>query len=52
MGMSTRLYPLPDGDKTKLWYPLGLDMEIRINLFYGDGYGIIKLVPTLPRYHP
>jgi len=46
MGMGTRLYPLPggDGDETKVWYPLGLGM--RMNFFYGDGYGIVKPVPA------
>jgi len=39
--MSTRLYPLPDGDEDgiKLWYPFGLDMEMRMNFFTGMGMG-------------
>jgi len=47
-GMGTRLYPLPggDGDETKVWYPLDLDMEMRMNFFYKDGYGIVKSVPS------
>jgi len=36
--MGTRLYPLSGGDRTKVWYPLGLDMWIRMNFFCGDGY--------------
>jgi len=23
MGMGTSIYPLPGGDETKVWYPLG-----------------------------
>jgi len=51
--MGTRLYPLPGGDEdaTKVRYPLGLDMRMRMDFFCGDGYGIAKLVqPT--RSHP
>jgi len=46
-GTGTRLYPLPggDGNGTKVWYPLSLDMGM--NFFYGDGYGIAKFVPVL-----
>jgi len=38
--MGTRLYPLPGGDEdeTKVWYSLYLGM--RMNFFYGNGYGI------------
>jgi len=45
--MGTRLYPLPsgDGDGIKLWYPLGLDMGMGMNFFYGDGYEIAKPAP-------
>jgi len=52
--MGMRLYPLPDGDGdvTKVWYPLDLGMGMRMNFFYGDGYGITKLVPAPPRCHP
>jgi len=34
--MDTRIYPLPDGDddETKVWYPLGLSMRMRMNLLY------------------
>jgi len=51
MGMGTRLYPLPGGDADgiKVWYPLGLDMGMGMNFFYGDGYGIVKPVPAPPR---
>jgi len=33
--MGTRLYPLPsgDGDVTKVWYPLGLGMGMRMIFF-------------------
>jgi len=46
--MSTRLYPLRggDGDETKVWYPLNLEMKMGLNFFYGDVYGITKPVPT------
>jgi len=49
-----RLYPLPGGDEDgiKLWYPLGLGMGMGMNIFYRDGYGIMKLVPALSRCHP
>jgi len=49
-GMSTKLYPLPDGDGdgTKVWYPLDLSMGMGIKVFYGYGYGIAKLVPSRP----
>jgi len=52
--MGTRLYLLPDGDRDgkKVWYLLDLDMGMGMNFFYGDGYGIAKPVPTLPRCHP
>jgi len=48
--MSTRLYLLPggDGDETKVWYPLGLGMRMRMNCFYGVGYEIAKPVPAPP----
>jgi len=51
--MSTRLYPLPgeDGDETKVWYPLSLDMGMRMNFFDGNGYGIVKPVPAPLRCH-
>ena len=54
MGMGMRLYLLPggDGDETKVWYPLGLDMGIRIINFYRDGYGISKPIPVPPHCHP
>jgi len=41
MGMSTRLYPLPDvdGNETKVWYPLGLGMGMRMNFFMEMGMG-------------
>jgi len=41
MGMGTRLYPLlgGDGDETKVWYPLGLGMGMRMNFFTGMGMG-------------
>jgi len=54
MGMGTRLHPLPggDGDGTKIWYPLGLGMEMGMNFFYGDRYGIKKPVPAPPSCHP
>jgi len=54
MGMGTRLYPLPggDGDGTKIWYPLGLGMEMGMKFFYGDGYEIAKPVSAPPRCHP
>jgi len=40
-GMSTRLYPLPggDGDETKVWYPLDLGMEMRMNFLWGMSMG-------------
>ena len=52
--MGTRLYLLlgGDGDGTKVCYPLDLGMGMRMNFFCGDGYGIAKLVPALPRCHP
>jgi len=50
--MGTRLYPLPDGDETKVWYSLGLGMGMGINFWCGDEYGIAKLVPAPPRCHP
>jgi len=33
--MDTRLYPLPggDGDETKVWYVLNLDMGMKMNFF-------------------
>jgi len=34
-----------DGNVTKIWYPLGLDMGIKMNFFYKDDYEIAKLVP-------
>jgi len=54
MSMGTRLYPLPggDGDETKVWYPLSLGMEMRMNFFYGNGYGKAKSVPAPPYCHP
>jgi len=54
MCVGTRLYPLPggDGDGTKVWYPLGLGIGMRINFFYGDEYGIAKLMPAPLRCHP
>jgi len=38
MSMGMRLYMLPDedGDSTKVWYLLGLEMEM--NFFYENGY--------------
>jgi len=46
-GMDTRLYPLPGGDEdgTKVWYSLDLGMGMRMNFFYGNGYGITKSHP-------
>jgi len=37
MGMCTRLYPLSGGneDETKVWYPLDLDMRMKIIFFMG-----------------
>jgi len=52
MGMGMRLYPLPGGDGTKVWYPLGLRMGMGMIFFYGDGYGIAKLVLAPSRCHP
>jgi len=48
MSMSIRLYPLPggDGDETKVWYPLSLDMGMMMNFFYKDKYEIVKPVPS------
>jgi len=40
------LLPSGDGDETKVWYPLGLGMGMRMNFFYGNGYGIAKPVPA------
>jgi len=41
--MGTRLYPLSDenGDRIKIWYPLGFDIDMRmeINFFYINRYG-------------
>jgi len=34
MGMGTRLYPLPGGNGTKVWYPLGLGIKMKMNFFY------------------
>jgi len=47
--MGTRLYPLSggDGDGTKVWYPLGLDMEMMMNFFYGDGFGYVAILETI-----
>jgi len=49
MGMSMRIYLLSggNGNKTKVWYPLGLGMGIWMHFFYGDRHGIVKLVATL-----
>jgi len=46
MGMGTRIYALPggDGNGIKVGYPLGFGM--RMNIFFGDGYGIAKSVYT------
>jgi len=35
--MSTSIYPLPgrDGDEIKVWYPLGLGMEMKMNFLMG-----------------
>jgi len=50
MGIGTRLYPLPgkDGNETKVWYPLNLDMRMKVNFFYKNLYGIAKPVPRPP----
>jgi len=52
--MGTILYLLSnrDGDVTKVWYPLDLGKGMGMNFFYGDGYGITKLVLAPPRCHP
>jgi len=46
MSTGTRLYPLSggNGDETKVWYLLDLGMRMKMNFFYGDGYGTTKLV--------
>jgi len=43
-GLGMRLYSLPsgDGDETKVRYPLNLGTRMRMNFFYGNGYGIAK----------
>jgi len=48
--MGTRLYPLlgGDGDETKIWYPLDLDIGMMMNFLCGDEYGIAKPIPTPP----
>jgi len=48
MGMSTRLYPLSggDGNEIKIWYLLDLGIWMKMNFFYGNGYGIAKSVPS------
>jgi len=53
-GMSTRLYPLSggDGDETKVWYPLSLDMKMWMNFFYENVYRIVKLVLAPPLVIP
>jgi len=49
--MGTRLYPLPlsgeNEDKTKIWYPLSLAMQIEINFIYKNRYEIPKHVPVV-----
>jgi len=54
--MATRLYSLPggNGDEIKVWNPLSLSMGmgIKMNFFYGNGYGIAKLVSISSRCHP
>jgi len=52
MGMGIRKYPLPggDGDLSKVVYPLGLRMGMRMNFYYGDE--IMIPVPAPPRCHP
>jgi len=49
MGMGTRLYLLlgEDGDETKVWYLLDLNMGTGMNFFYENEYEIAKLVPAL-----
>jgi len=44
--MGTRLYPLlgGDDDEIKVWYSLGLGMEMKMNFFYENEYGIAKSV--------
>jgi len=53
-GMSTSIYSLlgGDGDGTKAWYLLDLDMGMLMNFSDGDGYGIAKPVLGAPRCHP
>ena len=50
MGVGTRLYPLPggDGDETKVWYPLGLGMEMGMIFFTGMGMRHRNLCPPRP----
>jgi len=47
-GMGTKLYTLldGDGDGTKVRYSLDLGMGMGMNYFYGDEYGIVKLIPA------
>jgi len=39
--LGTRLYSLPDGfgDETKVWYPLSLDIGMKMNFFMGMDIG-------------
>jgi len=43
-----KIIPCGNEEETKLWYllnlGLSLDMEMKINFFYGDGHEIAKLV--------
>ena len=43
MGMNMRLYLLIDtnGNDTKIWYPLSLNMKKKIHFFYIDNISII-----------
>ena len=54
MGMSIRKYPLPGGDEdgSKVVYPLGLEMGMWMNFYYGDEDGIMIPVLAPPCCHP
>jgi len=53
-GMGTNIYLLPSGDEdgTKVWYPLGLGMDMGMDFFDRNEYEIAKLVSVPSCYHP
>jgi len=50
MGMV--VYLLLSRDEIKMLYTLCMDMRMKMNFFFGDEYGMMKLVSAPPRCHP